>query len=523
VSGEVDKPGVTANASPLRIAIMGFDLETNAWAPSVGRPQFEDCIYLVGPEIAADLACANPRCPLEIRGFVDRMRGKERWEPIYIFVAGCGGAGPIEQGFLDTLLDQTKRAFADAGPVDAVYIAGHGAAVGTENPEPDATLYETVRACVGDQIPIVATLDLHALVSPRLVKATDLLCAYRTNPHVDQYDRGGEAADALAEMLGGIRTAKAFIRVPILPPQTALLTSHGPYAEAVAMGRALIGPQILNVSVCGNFSYADSPRNGIGVLVSSRGDQQAANDAAVMLAEKIWSDRWRYVPKLTPLDEALRRMQAVAADPRLPALAFADVADNPGGGASGSTAWLLEAFHGASFDQVALGVLTDAALAAEAHSLGVGASFTARFNRDPVDKFSLPFAAQATVVALSDGVMVGRRGTAAGQTMNLGRSARLDLSGMDVVVISIRQQMLDPVQLEHFGIDIAKLRGLIVKSRGHFRAGFDEFFGNDQVLEVDVPGMVTPVLTRVPFRNLARPIFPFDPEMSWEPHVIDAF
>jgi microcystin degradation protein MlrC len=90
---------------------------------------------------------------------------------------------------------------------------------------------------------------------------------------------------------------------------------------------------------------------------------------------------------------------------------------------------------------------------------------------------------------------------------------------MDVVVISIRQQMLDPVQLEHFGIDIAKLRGLIIKSRGHFRAGFDEFFSNDQVLEVDVPGMVTPVLTRIPFRNLKRPIFPFDPEMSWEPRI----
>jgi len=168
---------------------------------------------------------------------------------------------------------------------------------------------------------------------------------------------------------------------------------------------------------------------------------------------------------------------------------------------------------------VALGVFTDAALAAEAHGLGVGASFVARFNRASTDEYSRPFSAEATVVALSDGVMVGRRGTAAGQTMNLGPSARLKLAGMDVIVISIRQQMLDPVQLEHFGIDIAKLRGLIIKSRGHFRAGFDEFFGSDQVLEVDVPGMVTPILTRIPFRNLKRPIFPFDPEMSWEPQI----
>jgi len=498
---------------------MGFDLETNAWAPSVGRPQFEECIYLVGREIAEDLSRPNPKCPLEVRGFVDRMREKQSWEPVYMFVASCGGAGPIEQGFLDELLDGTRRAFAAAGAVDAVYIAGHGAAVGTENPEPDATLYETVRACVGPHTPIVATLDLHALVSTRMVNATDLLCAYRTNPHVDQYERGAEAADALIEMLGGMRTTKAFIRVPILPPQTALLTSHGPYAEAVAMGQEMVGTDILNVSVCGNFSYADSPRNGIGVLVTARDNQEAANDAATALAGKIWSDRRRYIPELTSLDEAVRRMQDVAEDPRLPALAFADVADNPGGGASGSTAYLLEAFHRAKFSDVALGVFTDAALAAEAHGLGVGTSFVAKFNRASTDEYSRPFSAEATILALSDGVMVGRRGTAAGQTMNLGPSARLKLSGMDVVVISIRQQMLDPVQLEHFGIDIAKLRGLIIKSRGHFRAGFDEFFSNDQVLEVDVPGMVTPVLTRIPFRNLKRPIFPFDPEMSWEPRI----
>jgi len=139
---------MNANGSPCRVAILGFDLETNAWAPSVGRAQFEECIYLVGQEIAEDLSRQNPKCPLEVRGFVDRMGERRPWEPVYVFIASCGGAGPIEQGFLDELLDETRRAFAAAGPIGAVYIAGHGAAVGTENPEPDATLYETVRACV---------------------------------------------------------------------------------------------------------------------------------------------------------------------------------------------------------------------------------------------------------------------------------------------------------------------------------------------------------------------------------------
>lgn len=502
-----------------RIGILGFDLESNAWAPSVGRAQFAESLYLAGEQIAADLSAPNPRCPAEISGFVDRMSERCEWEPIYFFVASCGGAGRIEQNFLGELLLRTCRELSAADGLDAMYVAAHGAAVGIEDPEPDATLLEAIRARVGPAVPIVATLDLHALVSARMTRAADLLCAYRTNPHVDQYERGVEAADAMMELFSGVRTARAFIRVPILPPQTALSTSTGAFAETIAMGQEMVDSRILNVSICGNFSYADSPRNGIGVLVTARGDSQAAAEAASLLAEHIWSDRHRYIPRLLPLTAAMRRIEETVRNPALPALAIADVADNPGGGAPGNTTYLLEAFHKGDVRDAALGVFTDAALAAEAHARGVGASFTAQFNRVPAGEYSLPFRAKAKVMALSSGIMVGRRGTAAGRTLNMGPSACLRVKGLDVVVIGIRQQLLDPVQLEHFGIDIGRLRGLIVKSRGHFRAGFDEYFDDSQVLEVDVPGMVTPLLARLPFSNLTRPIFPFDPEMVWNPRT----
>ena len=84
-------------------------------------------------------------------------------------------------------------------------------------------------------------------------------------------------------------------------------------------------------------------------------------------------------------------------------------------------------------------------------------------------------------------------------------------------MISIRQQCCDPIAFEMFGLDIAKARSVIVKSRGHFRAGFDEFFPDDRIIEVDVPGLTTPVLSRVPYRNVPRPIFPLDPDVSWTP------
>ena len=117
---------------------------------------------------------------------------------------------------------------------------------------------------------------------------------------------------------------------------------------------------------------------------------------------------------------------------------------------------------------------------------------------------------------VSDGEIVGRRGTIGGRRLSLGPSAWLRLDGrLDAVFISIRHQCFDTEMLEHLGIRVPALRGLVLKSRGHFRAGFDDIFTDAQIREVDGPGLATPVLTRVPWTGITRPIWPLDPDMSW--------
>jgi microcystin degradation protein MlrC len=70
---------------------------------------------------------------------------------------------------------------------------------------------------------------------------------------------------------------------------------------------------------------------------------------------------------------------------------------------------------------------------------------------------------------------------------------------------------------EMFGIEIAKARTVVVKSRGHFRAGFRPWFPPEQVREVDTAGLTSPVLERLPFASLRRPIYPLDEDASWAP------
>ena len=84
-------------------------------------------------------------------------------------------------------------------------------------------------------------------------------------------------------------------------------------------------------------------------------------------------------------------------------------------------------------------------------------------------------------------------------------------------MISRRDQARDPAQFEVMGIDLSAVRVLVLKSRGHFRAAFDEFFSNEQIVEVDVPGLTTPVLSQVAWQRMPRPIYPLDPDMHWQP------
>ncbi len=507
--------------SAKRIALLGFRLESNGHAPVMGRKEFEEILYVAGDAMLAELRRPNSRDPGEISGFMAVMDAAIEWRPAPIVLASGAAGGPVEQAFFDEVMADMKSRLAAALPLDGVFIGEHGAATATVDADPDGTLFRMVRNLVGPDVPIVATLDLHANVGPEMVDATDLLVSFRTNPHVDMGERGAESARAMLEMFDGMRTARAFVKLPLMPPSVTQNTAFGPYGEIIDHGQTLIGDTILNVSICSGFSLGDTSKNGMSVTVTTRGDQAAADHAAGDIAARIWNHRHRYVPDLTPIEEATERMRALNADPALPPLLFADVADNPGSGARGNTTYILEAFLEAAVEDAVLGVFFDPDLAAEAHQLGVGASFDAVFNRSETNRFSQRLEVRAEVIALGDGVCVGRRDLAAGRTLDHGPSVRLRVGGVDVVVISIRHQCLDPAQVEMLGVDLDAVRGLVVKSRGHFRAGFDDRFDGQRIIEVDAPGLSTPVLSRVPFRYVPRPIFPLDPDMEWRVPTAD--
>jgi len=496
-----------------RIALLGFSIECNRFAPPATRTDFQRRCLLEGEAIIADARSPVPRALAEMPGFVADMDAAGPWRPVPILLAMAEPNGPVDAGVFAEMMATWRRGLEAAkGQVDGVYCVMHGAGLTTQDHDPEGTLQALVREVLGD-VPFVCSYDLHANVSDRMVATVDAFVGYRTNPHLDLRERGAESAQLLRRLIAGERFHRAFRRLPIVAPSVSQLTAQGPYAEVIDLGQELAGadPRIANVSVMGGFAYGDTPFNGMAVIVTAT-DAAAAEALAERLAQAAWERRGRFVAHLTPLEEAVRRVQTSPVP-----LALADVADNPGGGAAGTTVWILQALHEAGARDVLVGMLLDAPLAIEAHGLGVGARFTARFNRDaaPDAPFSRPFAAEALVRAVSDGQVTGRRGIYAGMAMTLGRTACLQIGGLSVVVTEGRAQCADPVFFEHLGLDIGAARAVVVKSRGHFRGGFDEFFPHDRIIEVDCPGLTSPILSRFPWTHMPRPVLPIDAEARW--------
>ena len=500
-----------------RVAIVGYFLEVNSFSPISTEESFRALCYEFGDGVREQMRREASVLPLEVSAFATELDATEAWEPVPVSVIASTPGGPVDQEFYDRWLADVRRRLQAAGQLDAVYIANHGAGASTEDKDSDGTLYQLVRGVVGPDVPIVATLDLHANISERMVQNADVMIAYRTNPHVDQRERAQEAVRVLSELWKGMKPKKAFIRLPICPPSITLLTSEGPYSDLIRFGQERMDHRILNVSVFGNFTFGDLPKNGIAILVTARDDETAARALCLDIAKKGWEERNRYHRRLTSIEDAVAGAKERGEDPSIPARIYADVADNPGSGGSGRNMWLLGALYRRGVQGAVCGVFHDPALAAEAHEVGEGAAFTAVFNRDFEDEFVNRFSAPARVLKLHDGTIVGRRGNRRGRVLPHGPSCLLEIGGIRAAISSNRLQTYDPAQFEMLGVDVREARTVVVKSRGHFRAGFDEFFPPDRIDEIDAPGLSSPVLSRFPFKHLPRPVYPLDEDATWTP------
>jgi len=464
----------------VRVLIAGFQHETNTFAPS--KTGYDDFVRGGAfPALArgADLLAMRD-INIPVGGFIGGMADAEL---VPVLWAGATPAAHVTQEAFERIAQEIVGSAADQN-VDAVYLDLHGAMVCEHLDDGEGELLERLRQTLGPRIPIVASLDLHANVTHKMLTQADALVAYRTYPHVDMAETGDRAAFLLRKILRrGNALYRASRQIPFLIPLNGMCTLMEPASAIYQAMAAAEDKNGVSLSFTMGFPAADFPE--CGPMVWGYGDKESIEQQVAALAEAIIAREAEWaVPLLSP-EQAVREAMTIAAHASRPVV-IADTQDNPGGGGDSDTTGMLRALVACGAQDAAIGLMVDPAAAAAAHAAGAGADITIGLGGHSHVAGDAPFEATYRVEQLSDGICQYGGPMMHGKWSGVGPSARLSLGGVQIVVSTHKDQMLDRNLYRMAGVEPERMKILVNKSSVHFRADFQPIA--EAVLVAKAPG-----------------------------------
>ncbi|WGF90466.1 M81 family metallopeptidase [Marinivivus vitaminiproducens] len=480
----------------MRILVAGFQHETNTFAPS--KATYQNFVQGEGfPAMAHGaevLALRSVNVPMG--GFL--LEAEAAGHVVLPVVwAGASPSAHVTDDAFERIAGAITSAARDE-TFDAVYLDLHGAMVTERHDDGEGELLGRVRAIVGSDRPLVASLDLHANVTERMLAEADALVAYRTYPHVDMAETGRAAFALLETIREGGRLHRSTRRLPFLIPINAMCTTLEPAAGAYRRLAELEGPGVQSLSFAPGFPAADFPECG-PVLWGYGRDERAVEAAVAELYDELSGieDRWA-VPFLEP-DEAVAEASRLAGTARRPVV-IADTQDNPGAGGDSNTTGMLRALVRGGARRAAIGLIWDPDAAAAAHEAGLGATVIIALGGRSGVPGDAPFEGAFTVEHLSDGECVFAGPMLTGMRSELGPCACLRIDDVRVIVSSRKAQMLDRNLFRMGGVEPESMAILVNKSSVHFRADFEPIA--EAVLVAKAPGPMAADPADLPWKRL---------------------
>jgi microcystin degradation protein MlrC len=485
----------------MRVAVGLIYHESNTFfSQPMTLAKFKEKDFHEGPEILTHWAntCS------EMGGFIEGAK-RFGFDLIPTIAAWGMPSGPLTNDTFESLSDSLTSRLRNVSPLDGVLLSLHGSMVSKSLPDADGELLRRVREAVGPETPLVVTLDYHANVTDEMVRWPDAMLGYDTYPHIDQVERGVEAAEILYRMLhDGLRPKLALARRPLFPHILRQLTAKPPMSEAIALAHKLEQESgMLAVSVAAGFPYSDVPDAGFSVYAVSRDTDKLAADAANRVADFVWQRRDEFQASLLDPKAAVR--QAVAQPVGLTILV--DVGDNLGAGTPGDgTVLLSELLAQKAHD--ALVLLCDPEAVAVAIRSGVRQNVQLLVG-GKVDKFhGPPVEIHGTVQTLSNGIYRNIGPMRHGVIDDQGRTAVIDTGGVKVILTEHRMPMWNLQQLRALGIEPTALQIIVVKAAIAYRAAYEPIA--QRIIEVDTPGLAAADVRHFSYTKLKRPIYPLD-------------
>ncbi len=410
-----------------------------------------------------------------------------------LYFARALSSGLVRRAAFEEICGEMVRALREAAAVDGICLALHGSMCAEGYDDSEGELLRRLRTETGPDTPIVCALDMHATMTQDMAVLANGYTAYRTAPHIDEYETGQAAARLLVQSVAEKRRLQvAYRRLPILiageQTETDVQPMRGLMAELEQTEKRVAA---LHCAYLLGFPWADSPYGGVSAVVTGYADTNPKWAlAATHLADRFWQQRgnFTFTTEAYPLEEALRRADAVPGSPVI----ISDSGDNPTAGAACDLCVVAQALLRRKHQSALVAVIADSAASAACRAGGEGAVLPLSIGR--VQHGSVqPLECTARVLRLAqvDAVFY----------------AVVDVEGLHIAVTDKRTAVFDPALLQRAGVDLSAYRLIVVKS-GYQSPEYRAIAAHSLIALT--PGDTSELLTMLPYARTPRPMFPLD-------------
>jgi microcystin degradation protein MlrC len=417
-------------------------------------------------------------------------------------------SGPVQSTAYEWMVGRILDAVARG--CDAVLLDLHGAMVTEAHEDGEGELLGRIRR-LAPKLPIGVALDMHTNLFPAMVDNATALAGYQTYPHVDMHETGLRAGRPILALLEGQATpVMVYGHRPMLPHVMRQSSLDGPNFAIQARARDMERQGVLAATFFVGFPHADIPWAGSSAVVVTDGDAAKAKQCCDSLLDMAWTDRAQFVYQIEPLAASLARAQQMQGGP----IVLLDHYDNCASGGTMDTMTVLGGILDAGLADVAAFAIYDPQAADKMKAAGVGANVTlalgGKMDMPSLGLKGVPRQVSGKVRIIVDGQYKNEGPMAKGARGDMGLSAVLDTGKVEIAVISRHTEPYDIAPFRLLGIDPAKKRFLMLKSRVHWRAGLGPLA--KATVECAGTGVCTSDYAQLEFRRVRRPIYPLDPD-----------
>ena len=483
-----------------RIAIASFLQETNTFSPS--KTTLSNFNFSEGNNFYLNALKEKT----EVKGFINIIK-KEKMKIIPIMGGWAVSSGRIKKKDFKIIINNFLKCVKKAGKFDGLLLALHGSCAAEGCDSVDSYLIEKIKDIIGSRIPIMISLDLHANITKSMQKNTEAIVGYKTCPHTDIYETGKKTAKLMISRLKKEIKPKIILqKLPMITQAENHLTDRGVFKKLIQKTRYYEKiPNILSVSIFAMQPWLDVKEAGWAIIVVSNNDKIKAKKLTKILAEEVWSERFKFLLKLPTPSKALKYGMTIKGGP----ITLGEGADATMGGSTGDGMWILKAILKNKLDKEKCAVVVvDKQAVNKAIKLGLNKMIRLKIGGSINHKYNQPINVIGKIINISNGIFRYKGKVYKGRTVDMGNAVVIKINNVKLLVAEKSMPTTDPEMYRSQGIEPSKMKFVVVKSPLGLWTEYEPI--SKAVISVDTPGSCRADLTKLPFKKIPKRFFPFN-------------